>query len=162
MEIIRVSGDQLREIEDFANKIWPICYKDMISKQQIDYMLNKFYTLDALKNASKTQEFYVCKNVQKKTIAFFSFEHLDELEKTKLHKIYVDSSLNKKGIGTLILKFVEKQMKRAGFDVLFLNVNKYNPAVKFYEKQNFATVQEEVIDIGSGFVMDDFVMEKAL
>jgi ribosomal protein S18 acetylase RimI-like enzyme len=41
---------------------------------------------------------------------------------------------------------------------MILNVNRFNPAVSFYEKYGFRTVKEEVIDIGNGFVMDDFVM----
>ena len=42
---------------------------------------------------------------------------------------------------------------------IYLNVNKYNIAKFFYEKVGFNIVKEEVIDIGNGFVMDDYVME---
>jgi ribosomal protein S18 acetylase RimI-like enzyme len=45
---------------------------------------------------------------------------------------------------------------------LFLNVNKYNSAIQFYHKIGFEIAKEEVIDIGNGFVMDDYVMEKQL
>jgi ribosomal protein S18 acetylase RimI-like enzyme len=43
-----------------------------------------------------------------------------------------------------------------------LNVNKRNIAIRFYESIGFAITNEEVIDIGNGFVMDDFVMEKTI
>jgi hypothetical protein len=43
-----------------------------------------------------------------------------------------------------------------------LNVNKYNSAQDFYKKLGFCIDYEEVIDIGNGYVMDDYVMEKEL
>ena len=45
---------------------------------------------------------------------------------------------------------------------IFLNVNKYNKARFFYEKLGFTIVKDEVIEIGNGYVMDDFVMEVAI
>jgi ribosomal protein S18 acetylase RimI-like enzyme len=53
--------------------------------------------------------------------------------------------------------------KNAGFAKLRLNVNKYNAkAIKAYQRNNFVTVESVKIDIGNGFFMDDFVMEKEL
>ena len=48
-------------------------------------------------------------------------------------------------------------------NALFLNVNKHNQsAIGFYEKHGFFLVKKEVIDIGNGFIMDDFVFELEL
>jgi hypothetical protein len=41
-------------------------------------------------------------------------------------------------------------------------VNKYNFAIDVYKRLGFVTVADEVNDIGNGFVMDDYVMEKAV
>jgi ribosomal protein S18 acetylase RimI-like enzyme len=43
-----------------------------------------------------------------------------------------------------------------------LNVNRYNKARFFYEKLGFVIMKEEDIDIGSGYYMIDYVMEKKL
>ena len=67
-----------------------------------------------------------------------------------------------KGVGKLLLKEVENRTKMAGNSVLFLNVNKYNKAQKFYNNHGFSIIQEEVIPIGNGYIMDDYVMEKQL
>ena len=45
---------------------------------------------------------------------------------------------------------------------LELNVNKNNPAIHFYKKLDFVISRQEVIDIGNGFVMDDYVMTRIL
>ena len=56
-----------------------------------------------------------------------------------------------------------EQAKGVNSSDLFLNVNKYNEkAIAFYNKNGFEIVKEEVIDIGNGFVMDDYEFEKKL
>jgi ribosomal protein S18 acetylase RimI-like enzyme len=43
-------------------------------------------------------------------------------------------------------------------DLLFLNVNKDNPAIEFYKRFGLEITSSEVIEIGQGYVMDDYVM----
>ena len=45
---------------------------------------------------------------------------------------------------------------------LELNVNRYNKARQFYETIGFVVVKEEDIDIGSGYFMNDYVMNLSL
>ncbi len=59
-----------------------------------------------------------------------------------------------------MIDYIEQQALAFGDKALFLNVNKYNSAIHFYQKTGFVIAKEEVIDIGNGFVMDDYVMEK--
>ena len=67
------------------------------------------------------------------------------------------------GIGSMMIRQVEMQVASAGFSRLRLNVNKYNErAKKSYISNNFSTVEAVQIDIGNGFIMDDFVMEKTI
>ena len=58
--------------------------------------------------------------------------------------------------------YVCNAIKIIGGTELELNVNKYNSAIAFYKKKNFRIIKEELIDIGEGYVMDDYVMRKAL
>ncbi len=67
-----------------------------------------------------------------------------------------------KHVGKQLLTHVTQQAKDSGSDKLLLNVNKYNQATRFYERFGFQVIAEEVIDIGNGFVMDDYVMELRL
>ncbi len=80
----------------------------------------------------------------------------------KLHKIYVLPSQQGKGSGKFIIDQLTNAMKIKGASALQLNVNRNNPAKSFYEKIGFAVIKEEDIDIGSGYFMNDYVMEKKL
>jgi len=96
-------------------------------------------------------------------VGFASFEHnVNHSGKTKIHKIYILSSQQGKGTGKALVDYIEQQALPFGDKALFLNVNKYNSAIQFYQKIGFEITKEEVIDIGNGFVMDDYVMEKQL
>jgi ribosomal protein S18 acetylase RimI-like enzyme len=51
-------------------------------------------------------------------------------------------------------------IKQKGATSLLLNVNRNNPTKGFYEKLGFTVIKEEDIDIGNGYFMNDYVMEK--
>jgi ribosomal protein S18 acetylase RimI-like enzyme len=85
-----------------------------------------------------------------------------EPNKTKIHKIYVLPETQGAGLGRKFFEFVKENAKDKQQKAIFLNVNKYNKALYFYEKLGFSIVKEEVIAIGNNYVMDDFVMEIAI
>ena len=64
-----------------------------------------------------------------------------------------------KGFGKFMIDEIIRIAKSNDQKGIFLNVNKYNKAKFFYEKAGFIVSKEEVIDIGNGYVMDDYVME---
>jgi len=78
----------------------------------------------------------------------------------KLHKIYVLPSQQGKGTGRFIIDGLIKTMKQNGATTLQLNVNRHNNAKMFYEKLGFLVIREEDVDIGNGYFMNDYVMEK--
>ena len=94
-------------------------------------------------------------------IGFASFS-LIEPKVFKLHKIYVLPSQQGRGTGRFAIEQMVKAMKSKGATALLLNVNRQNNAKEFYEKIGFAVVKEEDIDIGNGYFMNDYVMEKKL
>ena len=67
-----------------------------------------------------------------------------------------------KGIGKQLVQFIIDEAKQRYQKALILNVNKKNIAIRFYESIGFYISFEEVIDIGNGYVMDDYVMEKSI
>jgi len=80
----------------------------------------------------------------------------------KLHKIYLSPSLQGKGIGRFLLEEMEKKAKTLGAEKLFLNVNRFNKAIHFYQRHGYNILREEDIDIGNGYFMNDYVMQKNL
>lgn len=165
MESIRpATTDDIPTIRQLAKIIWPTTFKDILSEIQIDYMLNMMYAEASLEKQMRVfgHHFFLLM-VNDEASGFMSFEHnVHHQGKTKIHKIYLLPELQGKGLGAKMITFAVTEARKKGDSALFLNVNKYNIAAKFYEKLGFKVVKEEVIPIGNGFVMDDFVFEKTL
>jgi ribosomal protein S18 acetylase RimI-like enzyme len=74
----------------------------------------------------------------------------------------VDTNSSKQGIGKALVECAKQVANTAKLDEIVLNVNRKNPAISFYQKINFEIDREEVIDIGEGFIMDDYIMKYTL
>jgi diamine N-acetyltransferase len=162
MTITKVTIEELNIVKTLAYKIWPIAYSEILSSDQLTYMLDKFYCLSALESQmlDRSHVFLLAKN-NNDCVGFASYElNCENNEKAKLHKIYVLPET--KGVGLLLLDEVEKRAKAANCTLVFLNVNRFNKAQEFYKKHNYIIVKEENIAIGNGYLMEDYVMEKEL
>ena len=161
MQILKVTTkEQLQVVADLASAIWPVAYATILSKEQLHYMLDKFYNLEALqKQLENGQVFYLAQNENQEFVGFVSYEINCEPNKTKIHKIYVLPETQGTGIGKQLFGVVKTKAQENQQTAIFLNVNKYNTAQNFYQKLGFTIIKEEVIDIGKGYVMDDYVME---
>ena len=163
IKIVSVSIEDLVIVKEIAYKTWPICYADVITVEQMNYMLNQFYGLDSLSKSIENGHRFLLANDDNLILGFASYEHHCKGEnKTRLHKIYMLPESQGKGIGQMLLNQVEDLAKENHSVAVSLNVNKYNKAQYFYKKIGFKIVADEVIDIGNNFIMDDFRMEKKL
>lgn len=162
MHIVLANSTHLSIIKDLAYAIWPSAYGEILSKEQLTYMLDMFYSETALKQQmeEKNHVFYIAVNNDGKNVGFVSYEINCEPHKTKIHKIYVLPETQGSGLGKSLVDLVIGKAKNNNQKTVFLNVNKYNKAKGFYEKLGFQITKEEVIDIGQGYIMDDYVMEK--
>jgi diamine N-acetyltransferase len=147
-------------IQDIAYNTCPKTYGPILSKAQLEYMLDKFYSLDYLQaNVAANQDFFI---IEENTIplGFLGIQHqYNEEWVTKIHKIYILPNNQGKGIGKLAIDFAENLALENCSKILLLNVNKFNKAIDFYRKIGFEVTDEVVIEIGNGYVMDDYVME---
>lgn len=151
-------------IQEISNKTWPVSYKEIITPEQIQYMLGRMYSTSAIEQSIQdpNQEFWLAEK-DGQTIGFCGIEyHCPEAHFTRIHKLYVLPDTHGLGVGKILLERARKEALLRGTTHLHLNVNKYNQAVGFYRKQGFSIAFEEVLEIGNGFVMDDFVMTKTL
>ena len=105
---------------------------------------------------------FLLASIDKEPVGFASFSATKQEGIYKLHKIYVRTDIQGKGIGKALLNGVIVEITSFNATSLQLNVKRDNNAKLFYEKAGFTIIGEEDIDIGNGFFMNDFVMEKAL
>jgi ribosomal protein S18 acetylase RimI-like enzyme len=148
-------------IRQIADKTWPAAYEELLGKDQVEYMLDKLYSHQALEDQMKKQHYFFLALKEYEAVGFTSFSKVEK-DIYKLQKLYVLPSLQKSGLGKELLQTVETVAKSMGGRKLQLNVNRKNIAKRFYERNGFAVIKEENIDIGSGYFMNDFVMQKDL
>lgn len=146
-----------------AHRIWHAHYPDIITKEQIDYMLAEGYSTDMIEAEMTDQGITWLKILaDKEMIGFAAFGPYGE-KIMKLHKLYLDISFHSKGIGTAALAAVEQRAATAGASAILLNVNKFNhKAIASYKRNGYQVAESVVNAIGNGFVMDDYVMKKIL
>jgi len=146
-----------------AQQIWPATYKNIFSTDQIIYMMDLFYSPSSLKKQLKDDKHtFVLIEDGEGSMGFASYSEINPNGIYKLHKIYVLPALQGKGIGKAMIDFIVESIKPNGAKALRLNVNRNTKARSFYERLGFSVIQEEDVDIGNSYFMNDFVMEKKL
>lgn len=156
--------DDAEIIRSLAEATWWPTYTPILSKEQISYMLNLMYSLDTIQSQiTNREQTYIILYDSEAPKGFAAYaQRTENKEIYKLHKIYCLPETKGMGFGKALLAEVEKAVTLAGKEILELNVNKYNPAIGFYERQGFTKIYEEDIDIGEGYQMNDYVMQKKL
>jgi len=155
-----ITKDELPLVREIAYHTWPMSYKDMISDDQIRYMLDKMYNDDALRlqMALEKATFFLL-SIESENVGFASCGPSSNQEVFKLHKLYVLPHLQKSGVGSQLLNCCLDFARLNGAKEIFLQVNRSNSAIDFYCKHGFIIDREEKFDIGNGFVMDDYIMK---
>ena len=155
-----ITENEVEIIRQLAYEIWPYAYSSILSKNQIDYMLEKMYNFSILKKQLQSGQRCFVYEMDNKPIGFVCFEvNTPEAGSMRIHKLYVLSHLQGGGYGRELIEAVKNEAILLRLNVLNLNVNRFNTAVKFYQYLGFKIMREENIDIGNGYLMEDYVME---
>lgn len=126
-------------------------------------MIEMMYSIDSLDHQLTSGHIFFLLYNDSVPSGFLSLEHNYPAESvTKIHKIYILPECQGLGFGKILLNHAEKIATQNQQYAMVLNVNKYNKAINFYLHNGYDIEKEEVIDIGRGFIMDDYVMKKLL
>lgn len=164
MQIRLAQKSELSILESLARQIWPQTYAAIISAAQIEFMLDWMYSKNTLeKQLQSGHEFYFLAK-EGTDVGFIALEWTTNLNlpSIKINKLYVLPSYQGTGAGRLLLEKAQERARQTQVTKLFLQVNKANKAVAFYEKLGFFVQEEAIFDIGNGFVMDDYIMARLL
>jgi diamine N-acetyltransferase len=162
LQIRRATLDDLSAISELAGRIWRAHYPGILSRAQIEYMLHRMYDIEQLRRDVAAGVVYELVSDGERALGFCGYEQLPGGE-LKLHKLYLEVSEHGRGIGSMVLRHVEEEARRRRLSRVVLGVNRLNEkAIRVYQRNGFAIREELKTDIGGGFVMDDFIMEKRL
>lgn len=162
MEIERVNENDAKRVQDLAYLTWPETFKEILTQDQLQYMLEWMYNLPTLRDQIGTgHEFYIVTDNRDLGFVGIEFDH-PEKGIAKIHKLYVLPGQQGKGLGFKLFEHIRKRAIKEGMKSIQLNVNRFNRAVDFYHHIGFKTIREEDIDIGQGYLMEDYVMEYQL
>lgn len=160
IEIVQLGKEEIFLVHKLAHDIWPKAFRNIISSDQINYMLDWMYDINTLEEQVQTGHlFYVVKEdgVAK---GFIGLEpNYPDIEILRIHKFYVLPECQGKGMGRVLFNKVVDVAFDLDLSTLHLNVNRFNPSVEFYKHLGFKVVAEEDIDIGRDYFMEDYIME---
>jgi len=147
-----------------AREIWYQHYPGIITVRQIDYMLDQRYRPETiLEQIASGRAWWDKIEVEGRLAGFAQYELGSKPGSMKLDKIYVHSRYRGKGYGSALLAHVEAATRGKGMRTLYLQVNKGNSSsIAVYRRNGFEVTGSIKVDIGGGFFMDDYVMEKTV
>jgi ribosomal protein S18 acetylase RimI-like enzyme len=155
--------EDINTIGFLAQRIWPVTYGQLLSPEKLGYMLTLFYSPQALRRQMlEDKHNFLVVEEEEEPIGFASWSAGDGQGVYKLHKLYVLPGRQGKGLGRAMLGYIFDDIIPQGARALRLNVYRNNKARGFYEKLGFTVIGEEDIDIGEGYFMNDYLMEKKL
>lgn len=162
LTIVNAKESDFHIIQQIAYQTWPETYGQILSEEQLNYMLKSFYSEEALsENVSKKGHHFLLAKENDNCLGFVSYEHnCNKTNQTKIHKIYILPNTQGKGVGKALLYEVEKRAKAKANNALFLNVNRFNKALSFYTKMGFEIIGQEDIKLEHGYLMEDYIMQK--
>ncbi|CAH1000642.1 hypothetical protein LEM8419_01776 [Neolewinella maritima] len=174
--IVRATPADLPAIERIARLTWPETFKGILSTDQIAYMLDRMYrpaaltaqlaqghVFDLLLDADRTTDDYSGQTgMRYRPVGYVSHELDYAPGITKIHKLYLLPGAQGQGFGRLLIDHVARAARRAGQQHLRLDVNYQNSAVDFYSYLGFAKIGRFDTDIGEGYLMEDWRMERPL
>ncbi|MHC3993355.1 N-acetyltransferase family protein [Thiomicrolovo sp. ZZH C-3] len=161
MRIVPVtSPEQIAVCASLAETIWREFYTPIIGAAQVTYMLHSFQSVEAITEQLANGYSYSLLYDGGRAVGYCAT--VPEADALKVSKLYVLSTVRGKGGGHLMLEHCAAEAKARGLTQLVLTVNRHNPSVAFYEREGFTNSGPLVQEIGGGFVMDDYVMTRAL
>lgn len=146
---------ELQVVQNLAIKIWNDHYVSIIGQEQVDYMLGRFYLLDALAQQVASGDVFFLLKDEANALGFASIKKV-EGDSWFVNKLYVETTEQRRGMGRFLL---EELIETQSIKTMRLQVNRQNyKAINFYFKMGFVIERVADFDIGDGYFMNDFVM----
>lgn len=157
IKIKPASFEDANVIHQLAHQIYFPTYRDILSQDQMEFMLIKSYSVEALKRSMIEEQTFYLASKEDQALGFMSISEKDN-QILRIEKLYLLPEYQGQGLGKKFIEFAKTLAISFDKSIIELNVNRGNKAFFFYKKMGFITLCE--VDIPYyGYVLDDFVMQ---
>ena len=156
--IITITEEMFDQLEKLADQLWHESYGKLLSAGQITYMLQQFQCRSAFERQMREGYIYRGLVIDDNLVGYTGTQKQDD--RIFLSKLYLSKKYHGLGLGKALLEdciFLYPECK-----AIYLTVNKYNPSYQIYRHLGFEAIDSVVTDIGEGYVMDDYIMQRKL
>lgn len=155
----------MQTIRDMAQTVFRETYKEILSPEQMEYMMEWMYSMESLHRQMEDGHVYYMAHHDGVPAGYLSVQregvNEDGTEVFHLQKIYVLPRFQGKRVGQTLFDTAighVRSAKKGEKALMELNVNRANKAVEFYRHQGMAILRQGDFDIGEGFYMNDYIM----
>lgn len=163
--ITKAGPDDLQTIHDMAQVVFRHTYREILSPEQMEYMMDWMYSLENLKKQFEEGHVYYIAHSYGKPCGYLSMQREgvdpEGVEVFHLQKIYLLPPFQGGGMGRRLFDQAithVRESKRSPKARIELNVNRSNPAVGFYKHLGLNILRQGDFHIGEGFYMNDYIM----
>ena len=158
---IATTKTQFADIAELADIIWREHYIPIIGLEQVDYMMKNYQSAEAMYAQFIDGYHYFMIYYNDQFVGYISIKK--EAKSLFLSKIYISKEYRGKKIGTSAMNFIEEKAIEMNCKSIMLGVNRFNVnTIAAYKAMGFKIIGEMITDIGNGFIMDDYKMEKLI
>lgn len=165
------------QLADLAGSIWREYWPTIIGEAQTEYMVANFQSLEAIRRDMALDEepyeyWFISSNAadarggapRMQHIVGYTGGHVEAAtNRFFISKIYLLSEERGRGYASRVVDFYEELCRERGLGAMYLTVNKYNElGIRAYKGRGFQVIDSVETDIGEGFIMDDYIMEKTV
>ena len=159
-----VTSETVSALAELAHEIWFEYWPSLIGADQTSYMVDRFQSLPAIERDMRDHayEYWFVRAADDGRVVGYTGGHVEpETNRFFISKIYLRAAERGRHFASAVVAFYERLCRERGLGAMYLTVNKGNElGTRAYRGKGFATIDAVETDIGHGFVMDDYIMEK--
>ena len=156
------SDSEIRTVSELADEVWHEHFTPIIGAEQVSYMLRTLQSFDPIKQQIAEGYEYFLLEEDGQPIGYSAIHALED-GSLFLSKLYLCCACRGKGYASRVMASYIALCRERGLGRIWLTCNRFNEnSLKVYDHLGFRKIREEKADIGNGFYMDDYIMEKAV
>jgi ribosomal protein S18 acetylase RimI-like enzyme len=163
--VVPVTAERLPLVSILAREIWNLYYPSILPRAQIDYLLGRRYSGEALaERLARPGSIMLMAQLGPMAVGFACLSVPEDApDEVNLDAFYLHPDHHRRGYGTRFMELVVQHLGDQPRSTLVLNVNRLNiTAINFYFRIGFTIRSAVDVDQGRGFIGNDYIMERVL